>query len=122
MKNSSILIVDDHKLNFELLKIYLAENNFILIWAPNGLEAVKIIESKRDISLIIMDYMMPVMNGIEATIKIKSMQPEIPIITYTVYNDYKTSEQFKMAGCSYFLDKPTDKRNLNRIINEYLAN
>jgi CheY-like chemotaxis protein len=116
-----ILIVEDHKLNYELLKIYMSGCDYSLIWATNGMEAVKIIESKKDINLIIMDYMMPVMNGVEATIKIKKINPDIPVLFFSVYNDYDVIDQFMFAGCSEIIPKPVDRRNLNKIVHQYLS-
>ena len=75
-----ILVAEDDKTNYYLLSAMLRGLPYSLIHAENGQEAIDIVKTTPDISLILMDIKMPVLDGYEATKNIKSDFPEIPII------------------------------------------
>lgn len=76
----TILIAEDQKINFILLKAIFHNTNATVIWAQDGEEAVESFMKADNIDLVIMDYMMPKLNGIEATLKIKEKRHDIPVI------------------------------------------
>lgn len=115
-----VLIADDIILNFEILKYHLHDRNIVFLWASNGVEAIKRVESNPGINLIFMDYMMPVMDGIEATMNIKKINPDIPVILHSAFDDHEITNKFRIAGCSDILPKPVDKVKLNAIVDHYL--
>ena len=78
MDKETILIVDDEKEIRELIEIYLKNEGYEVIMASTGLEAIKLVKKKK-VDLVILDIMMPVVNGIDACIKIRE-QHNIPII------------------------------------------
>ena len=78
MENGSILIVDDEKEIRDLVEIYLKSEGYNTLQACDGLEAIDIIENT-DVDIVILDVMMPNLNGIETCLKIREMK-EMPII------------------------------------------
>ncbi|WP_110933532.1 response regulator transcription factor [Paenibacillus bouchesdurhonensis] len=98
MARESILLVDDEKEIIELMEIYLKNEGYILYKASNGLEALYILQI-HDIDLIILDIMMPEMDGIEACMKIRE-QKNTPIIMLSA----KSQDIDKIAGLSIGAD------------------
>ena len=107
-----ILLVDDDQLITESLEIILSKDRDIKIIgsAKNGLEAVDFI-SKNDCDIVLMDIQMPVMNGIEACQKIKSMKPHVKIIMLTTFRDFRNVHQSLFSGASGYLLKSDDVSN-----------
>ena len=101
-----ILIAEDNDSNYNFLRIVLSRANLNFIRAFNGQEAVDLIEENKDISLVLMDIEMPVMNGIDATKIIKKTNPEITIIAQTAYAMPSHINKYKEAGCNDFIAKP----------------
>ena len=104
MGKEKILIVDDEKEIRDLIEIYLKNEGYEVEKAGTGLDAVKIVEEKK-IDLIILDIMMPVVNGIDACIKIRE-QHNTPIIMLSA----KIEDIDKILGLSVgaddYLTKP----------------
>ena len=93
-----ILIVDDDKEIVKAISIFLKDENIETLKAYNGEEAIEIIE-KEDIHLIIMDIMMPKLDGIKATMKIRE-EKNIPIIMLSA----KSEDMDKILGLSVGAD------------------
>ncbi|WP_054743054.1 response regulator transcription factor [Cellulosilyticum ruminicola] len=104
MSQEKILIVDDEKEIRDLIEIYLKNEGYITLTAKTGLEAMQMVE-EHDIQLIILDVMMPVVNGIDACIKIRE-QHNLPIIMLSA----KVEDIDKILGLSVgaddYLTKP----------------
>jgi len=94
MDKESILIVDDDKDIRNMIKIYLKNENYKVYTAENGEEALEISENNK-IDLIILDIMMPKMNGTQTCMKIREKH-KMPIIFLTA----KTEDQDKITGLS----------------------
>jgi PAS domain S-box-containing protein len=120
-KHVTILITEDVDNNFLLLEQYLANLNIKILRAKNGQEAVEICQKNRQITLVLMDLKMPVMDGFEATEKIKLFRPDLVVIAQTAYardtDRYKAIE----SGCIDFITKPYKKEDLLAKIMEHLA-
>lgn len=108
-----VLVVDDIDFNVKLLDTRLKQEYYQVLTASNGVEAVKVAkQSKPD--LILMDVMMPEMNGFEATKIIKS-DPElthIPIIMVTALNAQEDKVKGLESGADDFLTKPINDKAL----------
>ena len=101
----TLLIAEDEESNYMLLKEILANLNLNLVWAKNGEEAISICK-EQEIDLILMDLKMPVMDGFEATMKIKDFKPNMPIIAQTAYStDFDRNKAFG-CGCTDYISKP----------------
>jgi CheY-like chemotaxis protein len=86
LKNSTILVVDDEADLRNMLTHLLKQAGFQVVTAENGQEAVEAVE-KEIPALILMDLMMPIMNGIEATKQIRRYAGEqLPIVAITAYD------------------------------------
>lgn len=110
MSTQNILVVDDNPDIRNILNIYLSEAGFRVYKAQNGKEALKIL-SLNEISLIIMDIMMPELDGIKATVQIREGN-NIPIIILSA----KTQERDKIegldAGADDYMIKPFGPQEL----------
>ena len=103
-----VLIVDDHNFNRELLQLILEDNGYSSVQVSDGAEACRIIDDDDSIDLVLMDVMMPNMDGIEATriIKTKLKSRFLPILFVTGLDDEKNLEACLEAGGDDFLPKP----------------
>lgn len=91
-----------------------------LVWAKNGQEALEIYQRDSNIDLILMDFRMPVMNGYEATMAIRSFDSGIPIIALTAYAQDEEKDLILHAGCNAFLSKPVRNEQLFKMVNHFL--
>ena len=97
--NKSILIVEDEtRIRFLLRDYFAREKNFTIYEAENGLEALNIFKEKK-IDLIILDIMMPVMDGLTALKKIREVST-VPVVLLTA----KGQEEYKLQGYDYGAD------------------
>ena len=116
-----ILVCDDEKDIVSALKIYLMADGYQVFEAYNGREALEILKNE-DIHLVLMDIMMPVMNGYEATKMIRSLDREdakkIPIIAMTANAFTEDRIKAKEAGMDEHIAKPVDGKLLVKAINE----
>jgi PAS domain S-box-containing protein len=120
-KPVTILIAEDVDNNYMLLEQYLSDANFNVIRAVNGKEAVEICERNHSIILVLMDLKMPVMDGFEATKRIKEFLPDLPILAQTAYSTESDLERALASGCNDFISKPYKKEDLLNMIREYLV-
>ena len=88
----NILVCDDDKEIVEAIEIYLVQEGYNVLKAYDGMEALKIIE-KEDVNLLILDVMMPRLDGIRATLKIREYS-SIPIIILSA----KSEDADKILG------------------------
>lgn len=109
-----ILIVDDEVYNRQLLEIMLAPEGYLLEMADNGAEALEAI-ARHPPDLVLLDIMMPGMDGYEVTTRIKSnpATSRVPIILFTSRDDQKARTRGLAAGAEEFLTKPVDRIELS---------
>ncbi len=105
-EGKKILIAEDVETNYILLKTVLEKTGAEIIWAKNGMEALQICRRNKDIDLILMDILMPEMDGFEATKAIRKFNSKIPIIAQTAYNFDWTAIQKQGLGFNDYLAKP----------------
>ncbi len=111
-----IMVVDDEIAMREILKIMLKD--YRVIEASNGREAVELYKNEKP-DIVLMDIMMPLMNGIEATSEIKKIDPNAKIVAITAYASSK-GEKVMNAGADYILKKPFTRRDVVKLINKIL--
>jgi two-component system, cell cycle sensor histidine kinase and response regulator CckA len=116
-----VLIVDDERLNRQLLEVMLAPEGFVLQTATSGEETLILVEQQRP-DLILLDVMMPGMDGYEVTRRIKDnpATKSIPIIMITAMNDRKAMLLGLTAGAEDFLSKPVDRAELKMRVRNLL--
>jgi CheY-like chemotaxis protein len=118
----TILLVEDYADTRDLMKFLLEVIlGYYVIEAANGLEAVEQAKSKQP-DLILMDISMPVMDGIEATRRIKQLDgfADIPIIAVTGHTEKYQTDAIK-AGIVEVVQKPVDIDELKPLVSSYLA-
>lgn len=118
---SLLLVVEDDNLNYLFLQKILASSGYKYIRAFNGLEAVNYCKQNPDISIVLMDIQMPIMNGIEATRQIREFRPELPIIATTAYAQIGNEHSFLETGFNDYLAKPIKKEKLLALISKYVG-
>lgn len=117
----SILIVDDSKINLKVANQILKPYNFNIKLVESGFKALELMESQT-FDLILMDIMMPKMNGIETLRRLKTIEGfDIPVIALTADAIEGTDEKYLNAGFDAYLSKPIDRYELDRILNKYLG-
>lgn len=116
-----ILIVEDVEFNVDLL-VQLLEEDYELVTAADGATGVESAERDRP-DLILMDMSLPVVDGWEATrrIKAKEQLKEIPIIALTAHAMQGDEENAKACGCDDYLSKPVDEDLLYQKIDRFLS-
>ncbi len=124
LQAARILLVDDNWDNCHLIRLYLQNTPFTLKTAGNGQEAVTSFCAK-PCDLILMDIEMPVMDGYEATQKIREWEQRqqrkpVPIIALTAHAFIRFKKKCLDAGCSDFLTKPVKKSKLIETIASHL--
>lgn len=115
-KNKTIVIVDDTKLNYVLLKTMLRKTEANIIWFENGQEVIDYVKKLNVVDLILMDIRMPVIDGIEASKIIKKIAPHIPIVIQTASVMGEAFDDIKNSGCDDTIFKPIDSARLIEII------
>lgn len=119
---TKILIVEDNEMNRDMLSRRLARQGFEIAIAIDGRQGVEMAISEKP-DLILMDMSLPVINGWEATEKVKS-NPEtktIPVIALTAHAMAEDREKCIAAGCDDFDTKPVDLPRLVEKIKTLLA-
>lgn len=120
MKESiTILVAEDEEYNQIFIEEILDDHEIEIHFAENGIEAVDIAKNNPDIKFILMDIKMPVMNGIEASKKIKEFNPTVPIIALTAFSMESDRKYLLSEGFDDYLAKPILKKDLLTIINKF---
>ena len=116
-----VLVVEDQEDNRQILRDLLASGGFETLEAENGEEALKAVTKRPD--LILMDIQLPIMDGYEATRRIKSNPDfhDIPIIVVTSYALSGDEEKARAAGCDAYFTKPYSPRQLLAAVREFLT-
>lgn len=118
LKDKRILLVEDNEINMEVAEFYLNAVHANVDKAWNGLEAVeKVKEQPNQYSLILMDIMMPKMNGDEAAKCIRKINPSIPIVAMSAQSEYSIDQTIMNDSIS----KPIDEQKLDQILSKYVA-
>jgi len=105
-EDKTILIVDDTRLNYVLLRTHLRKTNANVIWLGNGQEVIDYVQKSQDVDLILMDIRMPIIDGVEASKIIKKMAPQIPIIIQTASVMGEAYDDIPNSGCDDTIFKP----------------
>lgn len=118
LKDKRILLVEDNEINMEVAEFYLNAVHANVDKAWNGLEAVeKVKEQPNQYPLILMDIMMPKMNGDEAAKCIRKINPSIPIVAMSAQSEYSIDQTIMNDSIS----KPIDEQKLDQILSKYIA-
>ena len=114
-----VLVVDDSKLNLKVAVNVLKPFNLDISTCTSGAECIELC-NKENYDIILMDIMMPNMNGIECMNKLKKLDINSKIIALTADAISGQEEKYISEGFDGYLSKPIDKDKLNKILNKYL--
>lgn len=116
----TVLIAEDTDSNYRLLEIYLASEEFKIVRAKDGREAVDFCKTEEQIDLILMDIKMPDMDGFEATRIIRGILPNVPVIAHTAYATEADKKKIFSSGFAGYIAKPYSKADLLATVNKLL--
>ena len=116
-----VLVVDDNKLNLKVAEKLLSKYNLDLTLANSGQECLDLINSGQDYDIILMDDMMPNMNGKETLKHLKELNVKMPIIALTANALSGMREEYIGMGFNDYLAKPIEKAELERVFMKYLG-
>jgi len=110
--NLKILVVDDEKMQRDMLKGFLEKQGFHVITAVNGTEAVRLFEDL-PLQLVLLDHKMPDMTGDKVLARMKEMNPQVRAIMITAFGAVDTAVRVMKLGAVDFMEKPI---NLERLL------
>ena len=120
---AEILVVDDNEMNIKVAKSLLEPLQMHIDTAENGRHAIEKVKSKK-YHLVFMDHMMPVMDGVEATKRIRAMEDtyykELPVVALSANATVEARELFRKNGFSDFVPKPIKLKELCGCIRKWL--
>ncbi len=118
-----VLVVDDNPVNRRLARGLLERGGYEVVEAANGEEALAVLERERDaIDLVLMDVQMPVLDGLEATRRIRRMPGlgELPVVALTAHALAGDREECLAAGMDDYLSKPLNREELLATVARWL--
>ena len=104
--DKTVLIAEDVDDNFLFLKTFLRKTKINVLWAKDGREAIEMCQDNDAIDIVLMDIRMPFVDGYEATRKIKSFKPDLPVIAQTAYALNSDYQKVFDSGCDEYVTKP----------------
>ena len=104
----TILIVDDNRDFVEFLKLLLSHDGFSVLSAFNGPDGLEHARDHANVDLVILDVMMPEMDGLTACREFKRMRPSLPVILLTAKDDISIRAKAIALGVCEFLAKPVN--------------
>ena len=120
-ENIVVVIAEDEQINYLFLKAVLKPTRTKVIWTKTGRETIDICNSEK-VDMVLMDIKMPDLNGLEATIEIKKVFPDLPIIAQTAYAMEEDEEASINAGCNDYIAKPIRPEKLLNMMSKYIDN
>jgi len=121
MGKGRILLVDDEVEIRGFLQDYFEDRDYDTVVASDGLEGVEKFESG-SFDLVLLDMMMPKLQGIDVLKRIKEAKPEQRVIMLTGVKEESMIEKAKALGCDHFMNKPVRLQELEERVNECFAN
>jgi signal transduction histidine kinase/CheY-like chemotaxis protein len=119
-KNIKILIVDDVDQNIFFFKSMFKPTNAQIVIANTGEDAISKCAEDESISLVLMDIMMPNLDGYETTKRLKELKPKLPIIMQTAFFSRSAAEKSFEAGADEFIAKPINIQDLFKLVNKHV--
>ena len=121
LKNKRILIVDDNKLNLKVTKRLLTPYELDITLLESGEECIELIKEQNNFDLILMDQMMPGLDGTSTMNKLKEIENfDTPIVVLTADAMEGQKEKYLSSGFVDYISKPIDKAELSRVLKKFL--
>lgn len=126
-EDKHILVVEDNAINQKVISAALARFNITPDVAPNGSDALKLLE-KNHYDLVLMDCQMPQLDGYETTLQIRALTSKgnpisanLPIVALTATNTQNERDRCFAAGMNDYLSKPFNRHTLNNVLTTWLS-
>ena len=116
--SGTILIVDDEEVVRRTARNTLEHYGYRILLAEDGRQAVETYQRERDITLVLLDLTMPVMNGEEALQQLQSIDPGVRVVLTSGYNEIEAVQRFAGKGLSGFIQKPYTAAGLAEKVKE----
>jgi CheY-like chemotaxis protein len=122
LRGKKVLIVDDDMRNIFALATILEEHEIMHVWADNGRDAIKQVEADAEIELVLMDIMMPEMDGLTTMKEIRKLPvgQRLPMIAVTAKAMKGDREKCIEAGAWDYLSKPVNRDDLLNVLRAWL--
>ncbi|HEX5273589.1 MAG TPA: response regulator, partial [Gemmataceae bacterium] len=122
LPGKKVLIVDDDMRNIFALSTVLEEHDMVIVSADNGRDAIRILQAEPDVDIVLMDIMMPEMDGIDTMREIRKIPQlkKLPIIAVTAKAMKGDREKCIEAGAWDYLSKPVDTEQLLAVLRAWL--
>ncbi len=122
--DAQILLVDDNEMNIKVALGLLEPIHMQIETASNGKEALEMISSNRNYDLVLMDHMMPIMDGCEATQKLRALNDDycknVPVLALTANVIASARNEFASAGMNDFISKPIEMKEICAKLKKWL--
>ena len=118
--NYTIVVAEDQESNYQLIEEIQSDSDYRVVHCRNGQEAVQYCKAHPEISLVLMDIKMPVMDGNTAAILIKSALPDLPIVAQTAYVFEREMRFVDTQVFDAYITKPIQENELLKIIKKFL--
>ena len=115
MKDYNILVIDDEAAQRDVLTGYLKKKGYIIFSASSGREGIEIAKSN-SVDIILSDFKMPDLNGIEVLEQVKKINPEISFVIVTAYGTVENAVKAMRLGAFDYISKPVDLDELDLMI------
>lgn len=123
LDGKKILIVDDNKLNLKVTKRLLDSYNVDVTLIESGVECIDLVSAQNNFDLIMLDQMMPGLDGESTLKKLKEIDNfNTPVIALTADAMEGQKEKYLSMGFNDYISKPIDKKELSRVLKKYLKN
>ena len=120
-KNKAVLFIDDEKTVLEVGSLMLQKLGYNVLTASNGHKAIKIIKENQ-VAFVILDMLMPGMNGYEIYHQLKKIQQELKILLASGYPGDQSENRLESIGFNGYLQKPFTLKQLSEKIDEIREN
>lgn len=124
----TILLVDDEDMVRRVGKASLEHSGYDVLLADDGRHAIEVFAqaaleiSRVDISLVVLDMMMPIMNGEDTLARLQDIRPDVPVIVSSGYDESEVTRRFTSGNIAGFIQKPYSASQLAGKVKEVLAN
>ena len=104
MDKTTVLLVDDEEDFLDIMHQRIETWGYAMLTVTNGKDAIETVESKK-VDIVIVDYMMPELDGLQTVARLREINKDIPIIMFTAHADFKALEGAEQLRVSAFIPK-----------------
>jgi len=119
-KIKTVLVVDDEQENVRTYEEILRDMDYNVLSQPDGCSALSLLRGDVAVDLIITDFRMPGMNGLEFIMELRQSRPFVPVIMITAYGSIETYLHSVSLGVFEYVHKPVKKEEFERIVKHAL--